>query len=196
MQTNDTSNDTATSTRYDHEAIAAALEAGNKPADIAAQHGCSVGLVQTLKRRMRNADLNEAEQRAAVLRKRADQLGRDRTLLAKWQVNDEAGGVTHQLDDALAAIQSALTDAADIYESIGEDLMRARKGSGGRGAVAFAAGQVVQVKEKRLDAYKGITASPQHLTIVTPRDRDVLVEDTDGARLFFPKKDLEPREDA
>ena len=57
------------------------------------------------------------------------------------------------------------------------------------------AGMIVRVREKALKRWEGVASDTDHLKVTGTRDSHVLVEDTEGARLFIPRKDLEVRQD-
>jgi len=185
-----TTNTTTTTRKFDRAAIEADIAAGLSPKEIADMHGCSVGYAINIRRALSpdGERLDQRGIRAATLRKRAQQLEADIGLVEKWSANDP-GETTFALIAMLQDIAVRLQTTATMFEAVPEEAL-ATKRERGASKADFAVGDVVAVKEKRLADYEGITESPLELTVLTVRERDVLVQDRAGARLFFPKKDL------
>ena len=153
-------------------------------------HGCSTSYAISIRRALApdGERLDQRGVRAATLRKRAQQLEADVGLVEKWSAHDP-GETTFTLVATLQDIVARLQTAASMFEAVPEEALAAKRERGASKA-DLTPGDVVAVKEKRLADYEGITESPLELTVLTVRERDVLVQDRAGARLFFPKKDL------
>lgn len=181
---------TTTTRKFDRAAIEADLLAGLSSKEAAEVHGCSVAYAISIRRSLSpdGERLDQRGIRAATLRKRAQQLESDVGLVEKWSANDP-GETTFALIATLQDIVARLQTAASMFEAVPEEALSAKR-ERGSSKTDFTPGDVVAVKEKRLADYEGITESPLELTVLTVRERDVLVQDRAGARLFFPKKDL------
>lgn len=133
--------------------------------------------------------------RAAAMRRLATCRDQDFKTLKKWQHNDTSdnGRPVGVIIDRLTELMALANEIADLYEGLPEEAMKTRKG--GVKKAKFEAGEIVQVKKKHLDDYVSVCASPERLQVVTIRDSHVLVQDTAGARMFVPRKDLEPADE-
>ncbi len=197
--------DTVPPTRkqFDHEAIRADLEGGMSAKDTASAHGCSLSLVQTIRRRSKEGDERTPRnvRRAVQLRKKAEQLSTEVDMLNKWLANEssiatENGEPYTGVTDLIAEIETVRTTldvAAEMFEALPEDVMKTKRAPT---RVEFEVGMVVKAKEKFLETYQAICSSPEHLTVQGRRDTHVLVEDDSGSRFFVPGKELEVRTDA
>lgn len=195
-QTQDTTDsDTESSAkRYDHDAIMADLESGMATKEIVEKYGCSYSLVANVRRKMENGGKRPTanQVRADKHRKRASQFTQDFDLLAKWAERDTEDKQVAALIEKLEGVVEGLTEAADMYDALPDAVTTApvkpRR-------VPLEAGMVVKVKERALKNWKGVTADPSHLKVLSVRETHALVEDTDGARALIPRKDLEVRQD-
>lgn len=192
--TDTTTTTTSSRSQFDHEAIAADLESGMSVRETAEKHGCSPSLANRI-RRIKNGGVERSPrnvQRANALRKKATQLKADFDLLAKWAPNDTEDKVVEGIVTLLEEATEKLGEAADAYEALPPEVMKTVRSSS---RVQLEAGMIVSVKEKFRETYSAVTSSPEHLTVVSTRDTHVLVEDVDKARMFFPRKELELRQD-
>jgi len=189
-----TQTNTDTTTRFDHDAIAADLTAGSRVADTAEKHGCSPSLVQEIRRRMANGGKRLAKNayRATSMRTKAGQFKTDLDLLSKWAKNDKEDGPVGDLIDTIEAIVEGLTTAAEQYDALPPEVMLTKRASQ---RVPLEVGMVVRCTDKARAKWDGILSSLDHLTVTLVRDTHIFVEDDGDGRAFIPRKELEVRQD-
>ena len=190
--------------QFDHDAIRTDLQNDVSVKDVATQHGCSVSLVQRIRRELNgNGETTPRNvQRAVQARKRAEQVGKDITLASKWVVNQakmpplEDGspynGVT-TLIGVLTEAKEQLELAAELLEDLPADVVKTARPSS---RVVFEVGQAVRPKEKFRESYASMLDFATHLTVKSIRDTHVMIEDDTGTRCFLQANTLELHTDA
>lgn len=132
--------------------------------------------------------------RAVQLRKKANQLTVDLTLLAKWQKNEGDDGPVGELTELLEKTQAGLTAAAILYEGLPATVMTRRRAS----RVEFETGMVVRPKPSKLAEFSSLFSDEQvdRMEVTAVKAGYVRLKTESGTQLFAQSSDLELRPEA